>query len=182
MGRIPVLERLFRPRQARIAGEALYAGLVDQARRPALYRDLGVADRIDSRFELYVLHLALLLTRLKGEGEAASETGQAVFDAFVGALDDSLRELGVGDLSVAKKMRKLGEAVYGRVVGYQNAISAGDAASLSGLIARAVYGEEETTDDAVGLAAYALSTSEALLGQRLEDILRGRVAWPEVSR
>ena len=71
MGRIPVLERLFRPRQARIAGEALYAGLVNQARRPALYRDLGVADRIDSRFELYVLHLALLLTRLKGEGEAA---------------------------------------------------------------------------------------------------------------
>ena len=179
MGRIPVLERLFRPRQARIAGEALYAGLVDQARRPALYRDLGVADRIDSRFELYVLHLALLLTRLKGEGESASETGQAVFDAFVGALGDSLRELGVGDLSVAKKMRKLGEAVYGRVVGYQNAVSDGDKEGLAGLIARAVYGEEQTTPLAEGLAAYALSTSEALLLQRLEDILRGRVIWPE---
>ena len=181
MGRIPVLERLFRPRQARIAGEALYAGLVDQARRPALYRDLGVADRIDSRFELYVLHLALLLVRLKGEGEAASETGQAVFDAFVGALDDSLRELGVGDLSVAKKMRKLGEAVYGRVVGYQNALSGGDADALSGLVARAVYGEEEAGGQARSLAAYALSTSEALRGQRLDDILRGRVGWPEVG-
>lgn len=179
MGRIPVLERLFRPRQARIAGEALYAGLVDQARRPALYRDLGVADRIDCRFELYVLHLALLLTRLKGEGEAASETGQAVFDAFVGALDDSLRELGVGDLSVAKKMRKLGEAVYGRVVGYQTAVSEADAQGLAGLIARAVYGEDETTPLAEGLATYALSTNEALRNQRLEDILRGRVTWPE---
>jgi cytochrome b pre-mRNA-processing protein 3 len=179
MGRIPVLERLFRPRQARIAGEALYAGLVDQARQPALYRDLGVADRIDSRFELYVLHLALLLNRLKGEGEAASETGQAVFDAFVGALDDSLRELGVGDLSVAKKMRKLGEAVYGRVVGYQTAVGENDSESLSGLIARAVYGEEALTARAEGLARYALSTSEALRGQRLEEILRGRMAWPE---
>lgn len=182
MGRIPVLERLFRPRQARIAGEALYAGLVNQARRPALYRDLGVADRIDSRFELYVLHLALLLTRLKGEGEAASETGQAVFDAFVGALDDSLRELGVGDLSVAKKMRKLGEAVYGRVVGYQTAVSEKDADALAGLIARAVYGDAETTEQARNLAVYALATSEALRDQRLEDILRGRVAWPEVAR
>lgn len=179
MGRIPVLERLFRPRQARIAGEALYAGLVDQARQPALYRDLGVADRIDSRFELYVLHLALLLNRLKGEGEAASETGQAVFDAFVGALDDSLRELGVGDLSVAKKMRKLGEAVYGRVVGYQNAVGDNDSVSLAGLIARAVYSEEAPTAQADCLARYALSTSEALRAQRLEDILRGRVAWPE---
>lgn len=175
-----MLERLFRPRQARVAGEALYAGLVDQARRPELYRDLGVADRIDSRFELYVLHLALILTRLKGEGEAASETGQAVFDAFVGALDDSLRELGVGDLSVAKKMRKLGEAVYGRVVGYQTAVSAGDAESLAGLIARAVYGEETTTDQARGLAAYALATSATLAGQRIEDILRGRLTWPGV--
>ena len=178
MGRIPVLERLFRPRQARIAGEALYASLVDQARQPPLYRDFGVADRIDSRFELYVLHLALLLNRLKGEGEAASETGQAVFDTFVGALDDSLRELGVGDLSVAKKMRKLGEAVYGRVVGYQNAVGDNDSVSLAGLIARAVYGEEAPTAQADGLARYALSTSEALRGQRLEDILRGRVAWP----
>ena len=73
MGQTSVLRRLFRPPQARIAGEALYAGLVDQARRPALYHDLGVPDRIDARFELYVLHLSLLLARLKGEGEAAAE-------------------------------------------------------------------------------------------------------------
>lgn len=181
MGRIRLLERLFRPRQARIAGEALYAGLVDQARRPELYRDLGVADRIDSRFELYVLHLSLVLARLKGEGEAAGETGQALFDAFVGALDDALRELGVGDLSVAKKMRKLAEAVYGRVVGYQNAVLAGEADTLSELLARAVYGQEDAGDEARGLAAYALNTSQGLSMLRLEDILRGRLAWPEVK-
>lgn len=174
-----MFERLFRPRQARIAGEALYAALVEQARRPALYRDLGVADRIDSRFELYVLHLALLLARLKGEGEAASETGQAVFDAFVGALDDALRELGVGDLSVAKKMRALGAAVYGRVVGYQNALGAGDRAALADLAGRAVFGEDEAGDNAGRLADYALAAHADLAGQRLEDILRGRVRWLE---
>ena len=151
-----MLQRLFRPRQARIAGETLYAGLVDQARRPALYRDLGVADRIDARFEVYVLHLSLLLARLKGEGEAGAEIGQAVFDTFVGALDDALRELGVGDLSVAKKMRKLGEAVYGRILGYQKAVEAQDREALSGLLARAVFAEESKAEQASGLVDYAL--------------------------
>lgn len=175
-----MLERLFRPRPARIAGESLYAGLVEQARRPELYRELGVADRIDARFELYVLHLSLLLARLKGEGEAASEIGQAVFDTFVGALDDSLRELGVGDLSVAKKMRKLGEAVYGRILGYQAAIEADDRAALAALVGRVVYGQDEAGDEAAGLADYCLRTHRALAERRLDDILRGRLEWPKV--
>ena len=181
MGRSSVLKRLLRPRQARIAGEALYADLVDQARRPWLYTGLGVADRIDARFELYVLHLSLLLARLKGEGEAASETGQAVFDTFLGALDDALRELGVGDLSVAKKMRKLGEAVYGRVVGYQNAVIDGDHDALTGLLARAVYGDETALEPAGALADYSLATFARLKDQRMDDILRGRVVWSEPS-
>lgn len=174
-----MLDKLFRPRQPRVAGEVLYSSLVAQARQPALYRDLGVADRIDSRFELYTLHLSLLLARLKNEGEAGTETGQAVFDTFVGALDDSLRELGVGDLSVAKKMRKLGEAVYGRVVGYQTALAAGDRDALASLLSRAVYGEEADTR-ADRLSAYAFQTHETLAAQRIEDILRGRVRWNEV--
>ena len=176
-----MLKRLFRPRQARIAGEALYAGLVDQARQPALYHELGVADRIDARFELYVLHLGLLLARLKGEGEEAAEAGQVVFDTFVGALDDTLRELGVGDLSVAKKMRKLGEAVYGRLIGYQNAVSDGDREALTGLLARAVYGDEDSLQAASRLADYALSTHNSLAERRLDDILRGRLDWPEIT-
>ena len=175
-----MLQRLFRPRQARIAGETLYAGLVDQARRPALYRDLGVADRIDARFEVYVLHLSLLLARLKGEGEAGAEIGQAVFDTFVGALDDALRELGVGDLSVAKKMRKLGEAVYGRILGYQKAVEAQDREALSGLLARAVFAEESKAEQASGLIDYTLRMDQALKDMRAEGILRGRVVWPKV--
>ncbi|HEY0053705.1 MAG TPA: ubiquinol-cytochrome C chaperone family protein, partial [Caulobacteraceae bacterium] len=105
-----VLQRIFRPRLVREAGHNLYLGVVEQARRPALYRDFGAPDRIDSRFELYVLHTALVLFRLKGQGPQAEETSQALFDTFVSQLDDTLRELGVGDLSVGKKMRKLGEA------------------------------------------------------------------------
>lgn len=177
-----MLRQLFRPRRARVSGQQLYAALVAQARRPGLYARLGAPDRIDARFELYTLHLALLLGRLKGQGEAAAETAQALFDAFIGALDDALRELGVGDLSVAKKMRKLGEAVYGRCVGYQDALAAGDRVALQGLIARAVFGQAETPEPAAGLADYALEAHAALAAQPLDAILAGQPAWPETER
>ena len=75
---------------------------------------LGVEDRIDARFELYTVHVVLLLERLKGQGEEAGDVGQALFDTYLSALDHALRELGVGDLSVAKKMRRLGETIYAR--------------------------------------------------------------------
>lgn len=177
-----MLRRLFRPRQARASGQQLYAAVVDQARRPGLYTELGAPDRIDARFELYTLHVALVLERLKGEGEAAAETAQALFDAFVGALDDSLRELGVGDLSVAKKMRKLGEAVYGRCLGYGAALSAGDRSGLAALVGRSVFGRDDAGGEAAALAGYALNAHAALAAQPLAEILAGAPAWPAPSQ
>jgi cytochrome b pre-mRNA-processing protein 3 len=106
-----MLKQLFRPRTEVRQAEALYPRVVDQARRPGFYTTLAVPDRIDARFELYTLHVLLLVMRLRAEGERGAEIGQRLFDIYVSALDDSLRELGVGDLSVAKKMRKLGEAL-----------------------------------------------------------------------
>src|SRR5688572_19538557 len=109
-----LFDRLFRPRPARAAGAALYAAVVDQARVPALYEALRVPDTVEGRFEIYSLHVVLILDRLRGQGQQAAETSQHLFDTYVKALDDALRELGVGDLSVGKKMRKLGEAFFGR--------------------------------------------------------------------
>src|SRR4051812_2446073 len=109
-----LLDRLFRPRPAQSMGRALYAQVVEQARRPALYQDLGCPDTVEGRFELYTLHVVLVLERLRTGGETAAETSQALFDTYVKGLDDGLREMGVGDLSVGKKMRRLGEAFYGR--------------------------------------------------------------------
>lgn len=176
-----MLRQLFRPRRARVSGQRLYAALVEQARRPGLYARLGAPDRIDARFELYTLHLALLLGRLKGQGEEAAETAQALFDAFIGALDDALRELGVGDLSVARKMRKLGEAVYGRCVGYQSALAAGDRAGLEGLVSRAVFGADQPPEAARALTGYALEAHAGLAAQPLQEILAGQPAWPETE-
>ena len=109
-----MLQNLFRPRPRERLGEALYDLAVRQARDPAFYTTMGVADRIDARFELYTLHVLLLVMRLRDQGEREAETAQLLFDTYVSALDHALRELGVGDISVGKKMRKLGEALYGR--------------------------------------------------------------------
>ena len=120
---------MFKPRPARL-GEALYEAATRQARQPAFYERLGAPDTVEGRFELYSLHVVLLLNRLKGEGDAA----QALFDTYVSALDHTLREMGVGDLTVPKKMRKLGEAFYGRAKAYQAALAEGDHAAVTALI------------------------------------------------
>jgi cytochrome b pre-mRNA-processing protein 3 len=171
------IRRLFASKAAVEAGRRLYAQAAAHARQPALYQAAGIADTPEGRFEAYTLHVVLLLHRLKGQGEEAAETAQALFDAFVKALDDALREMGVGDLSVGKKMRKLGEAFYGRVKAYDEAFAAlPDAAALQALIGRTAL--EGRDGDAAGLSAYAVAAVEALAAQPLDEVLEGRLAWP----
>lgn len=171
------LDRFFKPRQTLSAGRKLYACVVSQARQPALYEGFGAPDTAEGRFELYSLHVYLLLDRLRGEGPQASETSQALFDTYVSALDDALREMGVGDLSVGKKMRKLGEAFYGRVKSYEAAFRAlPETAELEALLARTVYAEGKA-EHAPKLAAYATAQRTALMAQPLEKLLAGEVAW-----
>jgi cytochrome b pre-mRNA-processing protein 3 len=158
-------------------GRALYVRVVEQARRPQLYEDFGCPDTVEGRFELYTLHLVLLLERLRGEGERAAETSQVLFDTYLSALDHALRELGVGDLSVGKKMRKLGEAFYGRGKSYDAALAAlPDRQPLVELLARTVY-EGGEADKAPALADYLLAQRAALATQPTERLLAGEVRW-----
>ena len=169
---------LFKPRPAILAGRALYARAVDQAREPALYADLGAPDTVLGRFELYTVHVALLVRRLKGEGEQAAETAQGLFDAYLSGLDVALREIGVGDLSVAKKMKKLGRAFYGRVTAYDEGLSSGDGEAVKALVSRTVL---DGKGDAEPLAHYIAEQAEALDAQPLDDLLAGTVHWKGVA-
>lgn len=172
-----MLKRLLKPRPAVAAGRALYASAVAQARTPELYAALGAPDTPEGRFEVYGVHVYLLLARLKDQGEQAAETSQAVFDAFTSALDHALRELAVGDLTVGKRMRKLAEAFYGRVKGYEAAFAAlPDAGPLEGLLGRTVYGGAGAAPLA-DMAAYVLARRAVLADQPLERILAGEVTW-----
>ncbi|HEY3695663.1 ubiquinol-cytochrome C chaperone family protein [Phenylobacterium sp.] len=171
------LDRLFRPKAPQAAGRALYAAVVSRSRRTELYDDLGVPDTVEGRFEAYTLHVVLLLDRLRGQGPHAVEISQALFDTYVKALDDALREMGVGDLSVGRKMRKLGEAFYGRVKSYESAFAAlPDAGELEALLKRTAY---DGTDGAAAprLARHIIAERAALAANPLNRICDGHVDW-----
>lgn len=156
-----MFKTLFRRQTQERHAQSLYALAVEQARQPDFYVQLGVPDRIDARFELYTLHVLLLFVRIKADGERGAELAQKMFDAYVSALDNVLRELGVGDVSVGKKMRKLGEALYGRMSAYEQALREGDQAGFQASIARNVFESEDPADGAE-LTRYALESHERL--------------------
>lgn len=174
-----MLQNLFRTRPRERLGEPLYDLAVRQARTPAFYTTLGVADRIDARFELYTLHVLLLVMRLRDEGERGAEAAQALFDTYVSALDHALRELGVGDISVGKKMRKLGEAMYGRMTAYEPALRDSEAAALAAGLARNVF---DSDDPVAGeaLAAYALTSRVRLAAQDFAAVTAAP-DWAEIE-
>lgn len=170
------LQRILSPRPAAAAGRALYIAAVGQSRRPDFYSRLGVADSLEGRFELYTLHVALLVDRLATDPEA-KEASQAMFDAYLHGLDDALRDEGVGDLSVGKKMRKLGEAFYGRVKSYEEALAGlPDEAPLEGVLARTVFAGADDAPTAP-FAAYVLRQRAHLAGQPLDALMAGTVDW-----
>jgi len=171
------LERIFKPNRTRIAGERLYAAIVAQARAPALYEDLGAPDTPDGRFEVYTLHVLLVLERLRAAGADGKAVAQALFDAYLSGLDHGLRELAVGDLSVGKTMRRLGEAFYGRGKALDQAFAAlPDRAPLESLIRRTVFGGVEPADPAP-MAGYVLAARQSLAAAPAGDLTAGEIAW-----
>lgn len=172
------LDRWLKPRPAKAAGAKLYASAVAQARSPAFYRDFGVRDSMEGRFELFSLHVILLIERLKGQGEPAAETSQAVFDSYVKGLDDAFREIGVADTSVGKKMKKLAGAFYGRLKTYDEAVAGlPDDTAVRDFLARTAF-EERGEGDVIALSAYLIKARQALAGQPLDGLLQGDVTWP----
>lgn len=178
-----MLQNLFRTRPRERLSQSLYEAAVRQARDPAFYTRLGVADRIDARFELYTLHVLLLVMRLRDEegpgSDRGTEAGQDLFNTYVSALDHALRELGVGDVSVGKKMRKLGEALYGRMTAYEPPLRDGDAVELAVSLARNVY-ENEDAAMGVALAAYAIASRARLAAQTFAAVT-DVPQWAEVT-
>src|SRR5580704_2422352 len=170
--------RLFRRGPAPGTIDALYGTIVAQARNPAFYLAFGVPDTAEGRFDLIVLHLALVCRRLGREtiavrrtaslrspmaGEApARKLSQDVFDMFCADMDHNLREMGVGDLSVPKRMRKFGEAFYGRLEAYDRALAAPSDGDLAAALGRNVLGEAAPTQRAGRLAAYAREAAQRL--------------------
>ena len=131
--------------------EAIYGMIVTQAREPLFYRDLGVPDTVNGRFDLLVLHLWIVLRRLRSIAGGVP-LSQGLFDRFCEDMDANLREMGVGDLAVPKRMQAFGEAFYGRSAAYDSALASGDEALAKALCKNVLSGDG--MENACRLATY----------------------------
>ncbi len=160
--------------QAKI--RSLYGAIVAQARSPVFYSEYGVPDTVEGRFDMVLLHVYLVWRRLSKAGAAEREVAQRVFDLFFQDMDESMRELGVGDLSVPRKVRAMGEAFYGRANVYGAALADAGDGLLVAALERNVFGEAE--NQSVRLARYVRAADRLLEAQTAETIARGKVAFP----
>jgi cytochrome b pre-mRNA-processing protein 3 len=168
-------------RQHRGDAAKLYGAIVAQARLPVFYQRLGVPDTLEGRFLVLSLHLFAVLQRLKAEGQNARFLAQALTDRFSADMETVLREIGVGDLSIPKRMRKLAAMSASLLDALEHAAAAGEkdvAAVLAGTLPR-----DESLSEAAsaGLAHYLMEATRALDTQIVTSLGRGEIEFPAVG-
>jgi len=170
------------------ASYGLYRSAIQQARLPYFYSDLAVEDSVDGRFDLLTLHVYLILRRLRGavDSAEAAALGQDLFDLMFADMDRNLRDMGVSDLRVGKRVKAMAQAFYGRVAAYDQALDEGGGDALRTALARNVYRADEAEAPvpmAARLADYVARCESALAAQDLAGFLAGAVhfpgPWPE---
>lgn len=176
--------RWLKPSAARLAADALYAQIMNAARRPQLYLTLGAQDTVEGRFEMLALHAAPALRRLDALGKAgdarAADFARDVADAIFRHLDVTLREQGVGDLAVPKRMKTYAENFYGRLAAYETAAAQGDVEGLRAALARNALAPGATPQDAAGLAQVTLDMRAAFETAPFEALYEARPPFPRL--
>lgn len=171
-----ILRKLF-SRSGADTVAALYGQLVAQARQPGFYTACAVPDTVEGRFEMIALHAFLVMRRLK-TGGTADRLAQDLFDLMFADMDRNLRELGTGDLGVAKRIKKLAKAFYGRIAAYEDGLNAAVAGRLEEALARNAYEDAAVPPAAVALLAdYVRRADAELAAQPLAELSAGRVRF-----
>lgn len=175
-----MFERWFngQSKRHRASVESLYDEIVAAARQPVFYSQWSVPDTPLGRFEMLSLMMVLVQRRLRGETGEAADVAQLLIDRLFSDLDHSLRELGVGDMSVPKRIKKLGRMFYGRAAAYDAALAAGDMKEMAAALARNVRPGEGEWPGAAFLASYAQQAMKALFAQDAAGIAGGAVLFP----
>jgi cytochrome b pre-mRNA-processing protein 3 len=163
------------------AGRALYDAIVAQARQKAFYARLAVPDTVDGRFDMIVTHAMLVMRRLRQEGEAGAAIAQELFDHMFRDMDRSLRELGVGDMSIGKHIKKMARAFYGRAEAVERALEGSDADLDTALMANVFRKSEASPGQVRALGDYLRAAAQRLSPLPFDDLRRGALAWPAVE-
>jgi cytochrome b pre-mRNA-processing protein 3 len=171
-----MLGALFRPNPRREAVDAAYGAIVARARDPWFYGEGGVPDTLEGRFELLALHAFLVLHRLRREPGAAQRFAQELFDTMFGDLDRSLREMGVGDFGIGRRVKALAAKFYGRIVAYESGLA--DPSLLAGALRRILYGPAAPSETQLAsLTHYVPRQAAALAALPLASLLAGEVRF-----
>jgi cytochrome b pre-mRNA-processing protein 3 len=157
----------------------VYRDLVKQARTPSFYRDLGVPDTPDGRFEMVGLHVALVVRRLRFAGAPGGALAQELFDLLFADVDEGLRHIGVGDLSVGKHVKRLAGYFYARLRYLDEALDAVPGAPLAPMLRTNVYHQAVAPSERqlAALASYLIAAEAALRAHPTARMLAGNVAW-----
>lgn len=150
----------------------IYGQLVTRAKARIFYDGYGVPDTLDGRFDMVLLHCFLIINRLVDEGQAGRDFNQALFDATFASMDQTLREMGIGDMGVPKRMRRMMQSFNGRMHAYAEAVKSGE---IENALRRNLYAGAYV--DAIALEKmvdYVRISSEALKARPVTDILEGR--------
>lgn len=161
----------------RCKARELYGAVVTAARQPAFYSGCGVEDTPEGRYEMIAVHLYLVLERLHGAGSEADRIAQRVVETFVTDMDDSMREMGVGDLSVGKKVKRSAAGLYQRFSAYR-AATAQSSESLADRLREFVPGVAGHPRGAPAIAAYMAASSARLAAQDLTELFGGTASFP----
>ncbi len=175
--------RCFRPdpadRARRDVAERVYRDLVKQSRTPWFYRDLGVPDTPEGRFEMVGLHVALMVRRLRSADAPGRALAQELFDLFFADVDECLRHIGIGELAVGKHVKRLAGYFYARLRALDEALDAVPGAPLAPMLRTNVYPGALTPSESqlAALASYLIAAEAALCARTTGRVLAGDVAW-----
>lgn len=153
-----------------------YEELTDAARQLTFYQDMNVPDTVLGRFEMLSIFMMVYLRATKDKGEVVEGLAQDIIDAFFEDIDHSIRELGIGDAGVPKRMKKLAGMFYGRADSYGKAIEKDDVSELNTALIRNMFPENiEEAPDMSELGRYLIATDKALVGYSLDEMAQGNL-------
>ncbi len=158
--------------------DALYASITEASRATVFYAALGVPDTVEGRFDMLTLHAVLILERLKQLPPPADDFAQDFVDDLFRRFDGTLREMGVGDITVPKRMKRIASHFMGRAKAYHDALTSGDDAMVAAL-ARNVFDDESRKDASATLNRYVNAVREVLLKTDFQAIAAATIAWPD---
>jgi cytochrome b pre-mRNA-processing protein 3 len=171
--------RLFRKKNHnRAIVDRQYAALTSTARNPVFYSDLDVPDTVMGRFEMLSIVMILFFRRTAKSDASGQELAQEIVDAFFQDIDHSIRELGIGDQSVPKRMKRLAGMFYGRLETYAAALEAGDTEKLADALRRNIYPGMADAPAMPELADWMIAAEAALAGVSEDEISRGQAVLP----